>query len=121
MKHFRKLIYFLLALCFTTVLAQATDCSAIVKQALADVQQVCGSTGRNQACYGYVSLQATPREGVQNFSFTKAGDIANVADLASLQLTPLDPVKNTWGIAMMKLQANLPDTLPGENVTFLMF
>jgi hypothetical protein len=93
----------------------------MVKQALAHVQQACASTGRNQACYGYVSLSATPRTGAQNFSFSKAGDLADVADLASLQLTALDPAKNTWGIAMMKLQANLPDTLPGENVTFLMF
>ena len=121
MKHFRKLIYFLLVLCFTTVLAQGATCSTLVQQAMTAVQTTCASTGRNQACYGYVSLQATPRTGVQNFNFAKAGDLANVADLASLQLTPLDAAKNTWGIVMMKLQANLPDTLPGENVTFLMF
>jgi hypothetical protein len=121
MKHLRKMVYLLVVLCFTTVLAQATDCSAIVKQAMAAVQTSCAATGRNQACYGYVSLEATAREGVPNFTFAKAGDLASVADLASLQLNALDSVKNTWGIVLMKLQANLPDTLPGENVTFLMF
>ena len=121
MKFHRKIAYLFVLVCFTTVLAQSSDCSAIVKQAMTDVQQACASTGRNQACYGYVSLQATPREGVQNFTFAKAGDLANVADLTSLQLTPLDAAQNTWGIVLMKLQANLPDTLPGENVTFLMF
>jgi hypothetical protein len=108
-------------LCFTNVLAQSVTCGALVQQAMAAVQTSCAATGRNQACYGYVSLQATPRTDVQNFSFAKAGDLANVADLASLQLTALDSAKNTWGIVLMKLQANLPDTLPGENVTFLMF
>src|SRR5690606_20836366 len=26
-----------------------------------------------------------------------------------------------WGVALMQIQANLPDTLPGQNVTFLLF
>jgi LysM repeat protein len=30
-------------------------------------------------------------------------------------------VAQTWGIAILKAQANLPDTLPGQNVTFLIF
>ena len=121
MKHFRKIVYLLVLLCFTTALAQDATCSAIVQQALADVQQDCAPTGRNQACYGYVALNATPREGVQDFTFTKAGDLANVADIGTLRLSALDTAKNTWGIALMKLQANLPDTLPGQNVTFLLF
>ena len=121
MKIFRKVIYFWVLMCFTTVLAEASTCSADVQKAMATVQQDCGATGRNQACYGYVALSATPRAGVQNFTFSHEGDVVNVADLSSLQLTPFDPVKNTWGIALMKLQANLPDALPGENVTFLMF
>src|SRR5664279_4608565 len=121
MKLYRKLGYLLVLLCFTTALAQDTTCSALVQQALGDVQQGCASTGRNQACYGYVSLQATPRTGVTDFNFAKAGDLANVADLDNLRLSALDSANNTWGIALMKLQANLPDTLPGQNVTFLMF
>ena len=121
MKGFRKFIYFFILICFSTVLAQDATCSAMVEKALADVQGDCASTGRNQACYGYVSLAATPREGVQDFTFSKAGDLSNVADIDTLRLSALDSVKNTWGIALMKLQANLPDTLPGQNVTFLMF
>ncbi len=121
MRILRKAGYLLILLGFTTVLAQATTCSATVQQALAIAQQDCADTGRNQACYGYVSLQATPQPDVQNFNFSQEGDLVDVADLASLQLTPYDPAKNTWGIALMKLQANLPDTLPGENVTVLLF
>ena len=26
-----------------------------------------------------------------------------------------------WGVALMRIQANLPDTLPGQNVTMLIF
>ncbi len=125
MRFFRKIAYVFVLLCFTTVAAQsATEdatCSVMVQQAMSAVQQDCASTGRNQACYGYVSLQATPRQDVQNFSFSKEGDLANVADLSTLRLSALDTANQTWGIALMKLQANLPDTLPGQNVTFLLF
>ena len=121
MRYLRKVVYLFVLLCFTTTLAQGATCSAIVQQALADVEQDCAPTARNQACYGYVSLDATPRAGVQNFSFSKAGDLASVGDLETLRLSALDVAKDTWGIALMKLQANLPDTLPGQNVTFLLF
>ncbi len=121
MKCLRWITYLLVVLCFTSAFAQAAACGAMVEQALADVQNDCNATGRNQACYGYVSLQATPRQGVQNFNFTKNGDLVSVADIATLSLSRLDTTNNTWGIALMKLQANLPDTLPGENVTVLMF
>lgn len=99
----------------------AQTCSTFVQQALTTVQDACGNTGRNQACYGNFSLEATPREGISNFAFDQRGDIANVGDLQTLRLNGLNPQTNTWGIALMKIQANLPDTLPGQNVTFLMF
>ncbi len=122
MRLHRRIIYLVVMLCFTSaVAAQAAACGAMVQQALDDVQQGCAATGRNQACYGNVSLEASPRNGVLNFTFDKAGDLANVADIDSLHLSALDSADNTWGIALMKLQANLPDTLPGQNVTFLLF
>jgi hypothetical protein len=44
----------------------------------------------------------------------------DVAGVQTLTLSPLDQKQDTWGVAMLKLQANLPDTLPGQNVTFLL-
>jgi hypothetical protein len=105
---------------FGNALAQGS-CPAIVQQALQAVDSFCQGAGRNQACYGNVSLSATPREGVQNFTFSQNGDIVDVTDIASLDLKPMDTVAGTWGVAMMKLQANLPDSAPGQNVTFLLF
>lgn len=125
MNQLRKLIPLLLLFAFSTVSAQTatpdSTCGAMVQQAMREVESGCAETGRNQACYGYVSLQATARDGVTNFQFTQRGDIANVADLSSVQLEPLNTAADTWGILMMKLQANLPETLPGQNVTFLLF
>lgn len=126
MNLWRKIALVLVPLCFSIALvsptaAQTETCSAVVQQALADVDEGCAATGRNQACYGFVSLDATPREGAENFLFDKQGDLANVADISTLRLSALDVENDEWGIALLKLQANLPDALPGQNVTFLLF
>ena len=112
---------FVLLLSTTSALAQDATCSALIQQAISAVQDDCSATGRNQACYGNAMLEATPREGVQNFTFEQQGDLANVVDLDALRLSSLDPEAERWGVALMSLQANLPDTLPGQNVTFLLF
>jgi hypothetical protein len=127
MRLYRKLSILFVLLCFVTVaattaaVAQNTTCAPFVQDAMSAVEKGCARTARNQACYGYVSLSVTPREGATNFNFAKAGDLASVADIDTLRLSALNSVANTWGIALMKLQANLPNTLPGQNVTFLMF
>jgi hypothetical protein len=33
----------------------------------------------------------------------------------------MDPQVDEWGMVLMRVQANLPDTLPGQNVLFLLF
>ncbi len=121
MQLYRKIAYLFVLLCFTSAAAQDAACGPFVQQAMSLAEQGCQATGRNQACYGYFALQATARTGVQNLTFSQEGDIVNLADLSSIQLTALNTAQNTWGIALMKVQANLPDSLPGENVTFLMF
>lgn len=78
-------------------------------------------TARNQLCYGNVLLSITPRDDVSNLAFDTAGDLANITDILSLQLSSMSITDESWGIALMRLQANLPDTLPGQNVTFLLF
>lgn len=121
MKPVPTVILLFLLLAVSGVAAQDGTCAAIVQQALAAVEDACAATGRNEACYGNVSVQATPRDGVENLVFEQQGDLVSVADLDVLRLRALDPETDTWGIALMKLQANLPDTLPGQNVTFLLF
>jgi hypothetical protein len=96
-------------------------CPTIVQTALDTVDRYCSETQRNIACYGNLLIDATPRPDVVNFAFEQPGDIVDVVDIEALQLENMDLVNQTWGIAVLKLQANLPDTLPGQNVTFLLF
>lgn len=102
-------------------LAQAIDCPVIVRIALAATDEVCAATGRNQACYGNVTLEAEAQEGITDFQFNKPGDLVNVSQVKKLRLSALDQQQQLWGVALMRIQANVPDTLPGQNVTFLLF
>ncbi|NWF70061.1 MAG: SH3 domain-containing protein [Chloroflexi bacterium] len=101
--------------------AQPDDCPAIVEAALQSVSTACSATARNQACYGNLRLNATPQDGVTAFTFEQTGDIANVADIHTLQIAALDETLGEWGIALLRLQANFPDTVPGQNITLLAF
>lgn len=121
MKISRNVFWILLLLCISPVLVLAQeDCPAIVQAALTATDQVCSVTGRNQACYGNINLEVVPQEGA-TLNFSKPGDLVDVSSVQSFALSPLDLAGKAWGLALMKLQANLPDTLPGQNVTFLLF
>lgn len=102
-------------------LMQAIDCPQIVETALAAADESCADTGRNQACYGHIALTAGLRGEVADIVFEQPGDMIDIVSLDTLRLNPMDIETGEWGVALMRLQANLPDTLPGQNVTFLMF
>ncbi|MBA3868289.1 MAG: LysM peptidoglycan-binding domain-containing protein [Anaerolineae bacterium] len=123
MRILRGLVYFfLVVLCVVVVpvLAQ-DDCPTLVQNAIKAVGDLCAATGLNQACYGNLSLKAEPQPGVTSFAFDKPGNVTRVANLKTLQVDPFDEVKKQWGVALMRLQANIPDTLPGQSVSFLVF
>ena len=122
MRQIRSIILGLFTLCLSTILVFAqNDCPAIVQTALDAVDQLCESAGRNQACYGNFLIETTAQADASNFSFSQVGDVVDVNQIQSLRLNPMNEEAGTWGVALMRLQANIPDTLPGQNVTFLLF
>jgi hypothetical protein len=121
MRLFRVIVLALTVLSVSVLAAQGGSCPALIEEALTTVQDACAEIGRNQACYGNIALEAIPRDEAPAFTFEQQGDLVNIADLQRLQLSSLDEVLGQWGIALMKLQANLPDALPGQNVTVLLF
>ena len=113
---------FMIALfCVSIVLAQDDLCPDLVTEALTQVEEFCEAAGRNEACYGNVALTAEAQPEVTNFEFQQAGDIVSVADILTIRLSEMDEDNNIWGVALLRLQADIPDTLPGQNVTFLLF
>jgi hypothetical protein len=95
-------------------------CSALVEQALQAVDDNCNDLIRNTACYAYNQVQATFFQDVSNDFFSNPADRADLTYLDTIQTTPLDEDNDLWGIAMMSVQANVPNTLPGQAVIFML-
>jgi len=95
-------------------------CDQLVTLAETSVGLVCNGIGRNQACYGnhLVSVEFQPNSPL---TFQKSGDTVDLLQVKKLSTSPLNIQTKDWGIAVIKAQANLPDALPGQNVTFLLY
>ena len=96
-------------------------CSEIATLAIDSTETFCEGTGRNQACYGHVLVEAQPQTQAARFVFSNTGDIVNLLDVRSLILTPMDEISREWGISLMRLQANLPTAATGPYATLLAF
>ncbi|MEO8609796.1 MAG: LysM peptidoglycan-binding domain-containing protein [Chloroflexota bacterium] len=102
--------------------AQSEDasCPALVEQALFQLGSSCTSLDRNSACYGYNRVNATFSQSVAPDFFSNPSDRSPIATLKTIETAPLNLTTQQWGIAVMNVQANVPDTLPGQAVTFLL-
>ncbi len=100
--------------------AQGGDCSILVETALVTAGEYCNDMDRNQVCYGHTMLTVDAQPDAVGFRFQMAGDIVNVAALRSLSGSPLDPSTGEWGVALLRLQPDLPDLLPGQAITLLL-
>lgn len=100
---------------------QEQACERIVKSALDTTHEICSLAGRNEACYGHDMLEAEPQSRQSAFTFEKAGDIIDVSLIKKLRLSSMDVSTGNWGVALMNLQANLPDEETTQNVTLLLF
>lgn len=117
----KSLITVFVLVCFVTAaVAQDDACPALVQEAIERTDEYCSDIQRNQACYGNLQLAAEPQLGVSDFQFSSPGDIEAIENILALNLSALTAPQE-WGVAMMRVQANLPDTLPGQNVTILLF
>jgi LysM repeat protein len=101
--------------------AVSLSCSQLVEQAINTAGDACAGLDTNQACYGHISIESELASNT--FTFADMGDIADLSGIRRLILSPLELTASpqTWGVAILKAQANLPNTLPGQNVTLLLF
>ncbi|MBI5667874.1 MAG: SH3 domain-containing protein [Chloroflexi bacterium] len=123
MKHLRLFIWIvLLGLMVSPTFAAllSEECPALVQQALQATDQLCDGTGRNQACYGHARLDAQFHADGPSLTFDQPGDLVDVTAIQSLHLSPMEIATGNWGVALMRLQANLPASQPND-VTLLTF
>jgi len=121
--HYRVIIMWILTVVMipTVAFGQSDLCALLVQNALAITDEACVDTGRNQACYGNSLLQATLQADAANVVFNTPGDKVDLTDVQTLRLGSFNADNEEWGVALMRVQANLPETLPGQNVTFVLF
>ena len=117
----KRLALFILGLIsFGVVPVMAADCPTLVQQALTATDMLCHETGKNQACYGNISLKAKSSVSAENFSFSQPGDRVAISAIKSLQLSPMALDTGEWGVALMHVQANRSAAQPA-NLTLLAF
>jgi hypothetical protein len=95
-------------------------CPPLVEQALTEVGDNCSDISKNAACYGFNRVEATFSQSVAEEFFSQPADIAEIASLDSINTVPLDTETNVWGVAVMSVQANVPNSLPGQSVRFIL-
>lgn len=104
------------------VTAQSGDsgdsCDALIQEALQLSANFCLELGRNEACYGYHAVSTVLSN--PDAEFAERGDIVSVTELETVITRPIDPTTGEWGIVMMNLDADLPDT-SGDTVRLLLF
>jgi hypothetical protein len=101
--------------------SEAATCLPVVEDILSQVGENCSSLTRNSACYGYVRTESTFNEEVAPDYFTEPSDRTDVTTLKTIYTAPLSADGQEWGVTVMSLQANIPNTIPGQNVKFILF
>lgn len=102
------------------VLAQTEACPAIVEQALTALDTNCGDLNVNGICYGHSRVEAAFTTPQPVGFFSLPGDRALVTALDSVRSGPLNLDSGDWGIAVLKIQADVPEASPGQGVIFLL-
>jgi hypothetical protein len=93
-------------------------CQELIDRALQASGDSCDQIGSNQVCYGNNTLTAELNSAG---NFAQEGDVVSVSDLRRLAASPLSLSNEEWGIAVFKVLANLPRSLPGETITMVVF
>lgn len=113
-------IMLLLALPVQAQRSEDSRCEALIEEAMAALDNNCEGLGRNVACYGHNRVDATFWKNRDGLTFSHPADRVPLIDLRAIATAPLDVENQLWGVAMLHAQADLPDMLPGQAVTFLL-
>jgi|GEM_PF-4101925 len=98
-------------------------CPSLVENAIQLTQTNCEATDTNEACYGYIFIDAELRSG--DAEFVAPGDIEQVINIQSLQLSPMDTASGQWGVIVLEVEPNAESTgdgtTPDDNVQIVLY
>ncbi len=119
-KRFALILPLLLVFALLSADAQEAVCNEIVAGALLDLSEHCADLERNSLCYGHAHVDASFAGDSASTDFDAPGARAPLAQLKSLGTSALDVERGHWGLAIMNLQANLPQSRPGAGLIMLL-
>ena len=124
MRAFRFMLMFLLPSLllpgFSNLAGQPAVCPVAVEAVLQSLDEVCDAVDRNAACYGNRLVTTTFAEEVPDDFFSAVGDQARLRTLKTLTTAAANAETGDWGVALMNVQANIPNTLPGQAAIFVL-
>jgi len=94
-------------------------CTDLVRQAIQQIGRECAELGINEACYGHALVEAIGRDGGTLPTFNTSGDTVALADLAAIFTRPYNAETQTWGVALMHVKADLPESVD-ETLRFVL-
>ncbi|MDZ4763381.1 MAG: choice-of-anchor Q domain-containing protein, partial [Chloroflexota bacterium] len=95
-------------------------CLPFIEDALTAVGASCDGLNRNAACYGYNLVGASFTQVVPSNFFTRPSERGDIAVFERIETASLNLDAEQWGIALLSVQADLPRTLPGQSVLFML-
>ena len=102
------LFFLLFCLAPAALAAQENMCPALVQSAVELTRTNCSELDTNVICYGNPSLNIQPHPNVR-LVFAKPGDNVTLSAVDTLDSSPFDPLTGNWGLAVIRVRANLPD------------
>lgn len=115
------LTLFFLTCTVALVQAQAADCPSLIETMLQSIADVCNPLSRNAACYGAKTVESVTFENPRPANFFQAvGDRSDLLKLREIHPQPLNMADKSFGVALLNIQANVPNTLPGQAVIFML-
>ena len=103
-----------------TAQTDTATCTDVIRGALREVGANCDGLSRNSVCYGFNQVNSTFSQVVPANFFSRPADRGELTVFERIQTASLRLQENIWGIAVLSIQANMPQTLPGQNVLFML-
>jgi len=95
------------------------ECDVDATKVINIVDQTCGGIGRDEVCYGNYEVNVVAQASAPKFVFDTPGNMTSLGYIRSLFLSALDPEKDIWGIAQMRLFAKTDRG--AEDIILLLF
>lgn len=89
---------------------ERSACRALAEEGIAAAARACGTAGANTACYGHTGVVASSAEGV---ALNNVGQIVPLSQIKGLTTQAADLTSGAWGIAVLNIQAGLPESAAG--------